>query len=123
MIRFSVVCQNDGPVEVALTDLSAIVFDGEEEVDLLFMCPSCGEEIRVCMRIPNLFVSALELSEMLSDATEALDSLAEERERGRRPRELTDSDRKRIEGYCEYFRRQLAEVDTVDALLAEIDSR
>ena len=132
MIRFSILCPSDGAVEVTIDDLNAVVFDGREDVQLVFTCPLCGGEIRVGVHIPNLHMAATGIAELF-DEVSGLESGPEDRfqvfsvaradpidpafgdEPGAR---LTDP---HIEEYCEYFRRQLARVEDVDAVLSEID--
>ena len=128
MIRFSVLCPADGAVEVTIDDLNAVVFDGREDVQLVFTCPVCGDEIRVGVHIPNLHMAAAGIAELF-DEVSAMDS-ADERFQvfsvtqadgldGEAPApDLSDP---HIEEYCEYFRRQLARVEDVDAVLSEID--
>jgi hypothetical protein len=36
---------------------------------------------------------------------------------------LSEDEERRIEHYCEYFRRQLGRVDTVESFLQEVDAR
>ena len=128
MIRFSVLCPADGAVEVTIDDLNAVVFDGREDVQLVFTCPVCGEEIRVGVHIPNLHLAATGIAELFDEVSAldmpedrfqvfsvtATDDSAEE-ELGP---DLSDP---HIEEYCEYFRRQLARVEDVEAVLSEID--
>lgn len=121
---FSVICPNDGPVEVGLDSISTIIFRGFESVIIIFVCPRCGSEIHVALQLPDLFVAAIEL-----DAEGPLsfdDDLVEfppplpRRQRARTPSPV---EQKRIDRYCEYFRRQLADADDADAALNEIDSK
>lgn len=133
MMKFSVLCMTDGAVEVTLDDLNAVVFDGEEDVQLVFACPVCGEEIRLGVHIPNLQVAAAGLAELLEEASSmrsadgdafqvfkiSHDDVATDDERP--DVELLPDDDPAVEHYCEYFRRQLARVDSVEAFLAEVD--
>jgi hypothetical protein len=135
MMKFSVLCMTDGSVEVTLDDLNAVVFEGEEDVQLVFSCPVCGDEIRLGVHIPNLYVAASGLAELIEEAqsmrsaegegafqvfTVSHDSSAP----GEEPviERLPDDD-PRVEHYVEYFRRQLARCDNVDAFLAEVDQQ
>ena len=138
-MEFSLTCPNDGAIEVGLEDISSIVFNGFENVDVVFVCPECGEEIRVRAKMPNLLITTLDLSETLErtmeqaaehgflsiepvddDLEEYLDEDVEEMPAAP---ELSDGDKARIEHYCEYFKRQLDGVDTVEAFLLEADQR
>jgi hypothetical protein len=135
MMKFSVLCMTDGAVEVTLDDLNAVVFEGQEDVQLVFSCPVCGEEIRLGVHVPNLYVAASGLAELLEEA-QAMRSadgeaafqvftISHDGTRGSaapRVERLADDD-PRVEGYVEYFRRQLAECDNVETFLAEVDER
>jgi hypothetical protein len=128
MIKFTVLCPADGAVEVSIDDLNAVVFDGREDVQLVFTCPQCGDEIRVGVHIPNLHLAASGIAELFDevsgmdvpderfqifsvthvDAVDAADDSSV----------MSDP---HIDEYCEYFRRQLARVEDVEAVLSEID--
>ena len=126
MIKFSVLCPSDGAVEVGIDDLNAVVFDGREDVQLVFTCPVCGEEIAVGVHIPNLHLAAAGIAELF-DEVSAMDGPEERFQilsvtRGDDPQvPVADLSDPHIEEYCEYFRRQLARVEDVDAVLSEID--
>ncbi|MDZ4655567.1 MAG: hypothetical protein U1F44_06795 [Coriobacteriia bacterium] len=126
-MEFSLICPNDGAVDLGLEDISAVMLRGSESIDVVFACPHCGSRINTSLRVPNLLIAAMELAqyaEQVSDEDSALrfteGPLAEQgddyEDRDQGPDRLADS-------YCEYFRRQLADVDCVEDLLAEIDSR
>jgi hypothetical protein len=123
-MEFSVICPNDGPIEVGLDSISTIIFRGFESVIIIFVCPRCGSEIQVSLQIPDMFIAAVEVEPNDGPFTFDDDTLDWYQPTLRRfvqppsPRE-----ERRIDGYCEYFRRQLASVDDVDAVLAEIDSK
>ncbi len=132
MMKFSVLCMTDGAVEVTLDDLNAVVFDGEEDVQLIFACPVCGDEIRLSVHIPNLQVAAAGLAELLEEASAMRSDDADSFQlfkvthdsgpsRDEAGVELLPDDDPAVEHYCEYFRRQLARVDSVEAFLAEVD--
>jgi hypothetical protein len=131
-MEFSVTCPNDGPIEVGLEAISTIIFRGFETVTVIFVCPRCGAEIQVGLQIPDIFITAVEVepSEMpfaldddLIDAFQPFARHLEHTERAERSRVIGPVEQRRIDGYCEYFRRQLATVDDVDEVLAEIDDR
>jgi hypothetical protein len=121
---FSVICPNDGPVEVGLESISTIIFRGLESVIIIFVCPRCGSEIHVALQLPDLFIAAVELDTeppaLFDDDALEFSPFARRTERVDPP---TPVEQKRIDRYCEYFRRQLASANDVDAALAEIDSR
>ncbi len=109
---FSVICPNDGPVEVGLESISTIIFRGLESVIIIFVCPRCGTDIQVSIQLPDLFVAAVEL-----DADGPLsfdDDVLDISPFGRRPERVdppSPLEQRRIDRYCEYFRRQLADAE------------
>jgi hypothetical protein len=113
-MEFSTICPNDGPIEVGLDCISTITFRGFESMTVVFVCPQCGAEIEMRMQIPDLLVAD---GPMTFDAADDMPLTVGE------DRTLASGDQQRLERYCEYFRRQLASVDDVDEVLAEIDSR
>ncbi len=121
-MQFVIDCPVDGPVEVSLEDIDTVVLREPEQADIVFTCPSCGTEIGVSVRIPAFLLSAIEsLAEETGGHAEplagmvalTLDAQGESDE---------ESDQERSEAYCEYFRRQLAEISCVEDVLHEIDS-
>lgn len=138
-MEFSLICPNDGEVEVGLEDISSIVFNGFESVEIVFVCPVCGTEIRVNAKMPNVLITTLDLSDMLERSLELAaeqgfipddledddyDDYDDEFEPAVAfERKLTPDEEARIERYCEYFKRQLAGVDTVEKFLHEVDQK
>jgi hypothetical protein len=133
-MEFSLICPNDGEVEVGLEDISSIVFNGFESVDVVFVCPECGTEIRVQAKMPNLLITTLDLSDALERSLEVAaeggfipmdedDVIEAEIVLAAAEPSLSEDDEERIEHYCEYFKRQLARVDTVEAFLHEVDQK
>lgn len=129
-MEFSVICPKDGRVEVSLEDISSVSFGDAESVNIVFSCPQCGEEIRVTIRMSSMLVTSVDLSMFAEDEPSHDDAPSVFRPRERRLRsaaaefyDVDPSERRRIDDYCEYFRRQLAEVDDVERMLSEIDSR
>lgn len=126
-MEFSLICPTDGAVELGLEDISAVVLRGPESIDVVFICPHCGGRINTSLRVPNLLMAAMELAQYAEqvedEKTELLftDGPLADRDDDHTERD-TRIDR-RADSYCEYFRRQLAGVDCVEDLLAEIDSR
>ena len=41
-MEFTLICPNDGRVELDLEDISTIIFRGPESVEVVFVCPHCG---------------------------------------------------------------------------------
>jgi hypothetical protein len=117
---FTVTCPVDGPVEVSLEDVDTVVLREPEQAEIIFNCPECGTEISVTVRIPSFLMAAIEamaedggghiapLASMMAMAVEIENPDAEE------------TDHERVDSYCEYFRRQLTDVDTADDILREI---
>lgn len=122
---FSVICPNDGPVEVGLDSISTIIFKGIESVVIILVCPRCGAEIQVALQIPDLFIAAADGDD--PDGLFSPDAQVLEYQPFARRVEPVEppspADQRRIDRYCEYFRRQLASADDVDAILAEIDNQ
>lgn len=128
-MEFTLICPNDGRVDLGLEDISTVIFRGPESVEVVFVCPRCGSSLRAALRVPNLLVAAMELAryaeEMEDGGTHEIRrradsehevgevSAAEAEQRARREREG--------EPYCEYFRRQLSHVECVEDLLAELE--
>lgn len=106
-MRVTVECPCDGPVEVTLADLQLIVVCSGSDVRVTYRCPLCGRDIRVTSEPGPHFARWL-LSTLAEAAGEA-----EEQER------IAE---RSAEAHLEYFRRELALADTVDAMLALIDA-
>jgi hypothetical protein len=121
VVEFSVICPNDGTVEVGLADVTAIVVKGREDVDVVFACPLCGEQVTVSVRMPHMLLAAIEADQAeLARWIGSADGLGIERAPSPEPRTSAE-DAARIERYCEYFRRQLAEAPDVEAMLEQMD--
>lgn len=128
-MEFSLICPNDGRVELGLEDVSAVVFRGSESVEVVFICPQCGSKIRAELRVPNLLGAAMELAQHVEEMDEG--GAAEIRRRssvvGDSAAQRTSEDELRArreqagEPYCEYFRRQLERIECVEDLLAELE--
>jgi hypothetical protein len=124
-VEFSLICPNDGSVDLSLEDISAVVLRGPESIDVVFTCPHCGARIDTSLRVPNLLMAAMELAQYADQVSD------EDSELRFTDGPLADQDDHALDGesarvadsYCEYFRRQLARVGCVEDLLAEIDAR
>ena len=134
-MEFSMMCPHDGPVDVGLEDISSVVVRGEESLEVVFACPGSGTDLRVIAQVPHMLIAMLEeavvVDEHTGERTVSIEGLAS---RGLLPPEMMPevraprpeppaADDESIDRYCEYFRRQLAAVESVDAMLAEIDAR
>lgn len=120
-MELTLMCPNDGQVDLGLEDISAIAFRDPESVEVVFICPQCGASIRAELKVPNMLMAAIEIAKLAEgdDATEieSYDGARVESAELRTERERLE------ESYCEYFRRQLAHIECVEDLLSEIDSR
>ena len=124
-MEFTLICPNDGRIELGLENMTAIVFRGTESVEVIFECPQCGTSLRAALNVPNLLSAALELAhhgtdgEAVSDARLSSADLPETAERLLEDRAVRLTRERQGEAYCEYFRRQLAHVRCVEDFLAE----
>ncbi|PKQ20403.1 MAG: hypothetical protein CVT66_05385 [Actinobacteria bacterium HGW-Actinobacteria-6] len=122
-MEFSLICPNDGQVELSLEDISAVAFRDQETVEVAFVCPKCGDILRASLRVPNMLAAAMELARFAEEES-VVDGEARAYAFGfvSEPGESRTERDRLEESYCEYFRRQLAHVECVEDLLAEIDS-
>ncbi|MRS12958.1 MAG: hypothetical protein EG823_07800 [Actinobacteria bacterium] len=124
---FNLICPNDGRVELGLEDISTVIFRGSESVEIVFVCPQCGSTLHAELRVPNLLVAAMELARHAEEFEDGVagEFQAELRDahEGREDADLELRARRERAGeaYCEYFRRQLASVECVEDLLAELE--
>jgi len=118
-VRFTVWCPVDGAVEVSADDVMTVIVRSGSDVEVAFNCPVCGAPIAIRAQVPPGLAGLLggAWGDPQSTHCEAWES---EHESGALP-----SDRiavARIESYVEYFRRELACVDTVESMLAFMDA-
>jgi hypothetical protein len=137
-MEFSIWCPSDGTVEVGLEDIDSIIVRSGSDVEVIFVCPVCGERISLAAQVPHALLASLDEAwvqidgdeprlitlrrEGASAGSEEVDEehAIEERVLEEHDDEATES---RIEAYCEYFRRELTDADTVEKVLSEIDAR
>lgn len=131
-MQFVITCPVDGPIEVTVEDIDTVVLREPEEAEVIFACPECGTEISVVVRIPSFLMAAIEamaadndsyvapLASLVAMAAEA-DAAQEGRGDRSVPLVVEVAEEERIDAYCEYFRRQLAEIDDVEDALRELD--
>jgi hypothetical protein len=132
-MEFSMMCPNDGVVDVGLENVASIVVRGDETLEVSFLCPRCGADLKVLAQVPRMLLATLEdavvVDETTGEHTVSIDGLVQ---RGLLPPEVAENARRSqepqtdeamIDRYCEYFRRQLATTGSVEAMLAEIDSK
>lgn len=132
-MEFVITCPVDGPVEVSLEDVDTVVLREPEQADIMFTCPECGTEVQVTVRIPSFLMAAIEamaeddggrvgpLARMMALAVEiegAEDVESDAPDARTVTADVRDDDS--FDAYCEYFRRQLDEVETVDDVMRYI---
>jgi hypothetical protein len=132
-MEFSMMCPNDGVVDVGLENVASIVVRDDETLEVVFACPRCGADLKVLAQVPKMLLATLEDAVVVDEATgEHTVSIEGLVRRGLLPPEVTENARRApepqaddamIDRYCEYFRRQLATTGSVEAMLAEIDSK
>ena len=129
-MEFTVVCPIDGSIEVGLEDIDNVVLRESDRADITFVCPHCGSEIMVTAIVPAFLLAAMEA---LADEPEGVEvdglvvvSSTEVRDPTEEEPEVSlmviDDGDPRLEAYCEYFRRQLGKIESVEDALCEIDA-
>jgi hypothetical protein len=128
-MEFTVVCPIDGSVDVGLEDIDNVVLRESDRADITFVCPHCGSEIMVTAIVPAFLLAAMEA---LADEPQAVEvsglvvvsseGAGETEPFDDVPVVLIKDDDPRLEAYCEYFRRQLGRVGSVDDALCEMDA-
>lgn len=117
-MEFSIWCPTDGTVTVGLDDIDSIVVRSGSDVEVELVCPLCGGRISLAARVPR------ELLEVLDEAWVRVDdgepSMIKLRREGSEAEEAQPAN-DHIDAYCEYFRRELSQVETAADILAEID--
>ena len=125
-MEFTLICPNDGRIELGLENMTALVFKGAESVEVIFECPRCGTSLRAALNVPNLLSAALELAHHVTDgegagvARPAPTGQPDAAERTLEDRAVRVARERQGEAYCEYFRRQLAGVRCVEDFLDEL---
>jgi hypothetical protein len=138
-MEFEITCPIDGPVTVSLEDIDTVVLREPHRAEITFVCPQCGEHVTVQAIVPHFLVAAIQqlaedgdlsqtpfgdLSGLLEQVQSQIRMEIEQEDTGEiktvpmpepLANEVTDA-------YCEYFRRQLEHVDSVEDALKEIDS-
>ena len=121
-MEFTITCPVDGPVDVGLEDIDTVVLRESDRADITFSCPHCGSEITVAAIVPSFLLAAIQALAEEGDPSELGDLVVLQSDDGRDEGERVDEDPRRIDAYCEYFRRQLSGIDCVEDAVAEIDS-
>jgi len=122
-MEFSIWCPTDGTVEVGLEDVDSIVVRSGSDVEVIFVCPMCGRRITFAAQIPHALLAGLDDAWVRVEDEDARSTTL--RRGSAQATEATPSapvvDEVLVESYCEYFRRELAGADTVEAMLALMD--
>jgi hypothetical protein len=120
-MEFTITCPNDGLISVSLEDVDTVFIREPERAEIVFTCPHCGESITVQVVVPSFLMAAIEAmaeeSEGHPPIQNLFDLVADQTADG-----LPVADNPVVDAYCEYFRRQLAGIDCVEDVLAEIDT-
>jgi hypothetical protein len=121
-VLVTVRCPADGVVGVSVADLRTVVVRSGSDVEVTYACPLCGSPIVLSASVePGLAALAGPAGGCRIPVPGATRKRALERLSSRPLRRRED--RPRIDAYAEYFRRELAHTDTVDAMIAEMDAR
>lgn len=122
-MRFTVWCPVDGAVEVATDDVMTVIVRAGSDVEVAFSCPVCGDPIAVRAQVPPSLAGLL--GDVRADPglphSEAWVPLQAHPKRSTERIEVARAS-DRIEAYMEYFRRELADADTVETMLVFMDS-
>ena len=121
-MEFTITCPIDGPVTVSLEDIDTVVLREAERADITFVCPHCGTEITVSAVVPSFLMAAIEALAEEGDSTGPFAGMFEVASDSDDAVRIVAPDDPVAEAYCEYFRRQLAHIECVEDILAEIDS-
>ncbi len=121
-MEFEITCPIDGPVTVSLEDIDTVVIRESEQADITFVCPQCGTEITVAAMVPSFLLSAIEaLAEETDGMPTPFSGMVQVGSVDATLNHEMFEDDGVADAYCEYFRRQLSEVSTVEDALAEMD--
>jgi hypothetical protein len=127
MMEFTITCPVDGLITVSLEDIDTVVLREPERAEIGFVCPECGTLITVQAVIPSFLLAAIEALAEEGDGNVpvsgivALVNEVERTEEAPAPTPAVSEDDPVVDAYCEYFRRQLDDVASVEDALAEID--
>jgi hypothetical protein len=122
-MEFEITCPIDGPITVSLEDIDTVVIRDTERADITFVCPHCGTEITLAAMVPSFLLSAIEaLAEETDGGSPFAGIVKVASETGEEHAIAWEGDDGVADAYCEYFRRQLSGVSSVEDVLAEIDA-
>ncbi len=123
MMEFTINCPIDGLITVSLEDIDTVVLRDAEHADITFVCPHCGSEIAVSAVVPSFLLAAIEaLAEDTEGSGSPFAGIVEIVSGEDLPEAPTGIDDPVADAYCEYFRRQLSHVESVEDALHEIDA-
>lgn len=126
-MEFSITCPIDGSVDVSLEDIETVVLKEQDRADITFLCPHCGTQIMVTAVVPSFLLSAIEAlaleTQPITGSTVPMGLDDDETDFVGTLEVVDTEDDSRFDAYCEYFRRQLEHVGSVDDALHEMDSR
>ena len=140
-MEFEITCPIDGPVTVSLEDIDTVVLREPHRAEITFVCPQCGEHVTVQAIVPHFLVAAIQQLAEDGDLSQTpfgdLSALLEQVQAQIRMEIAEDGETGEMttvplpepfanevaDAYCEYFRRQLEHVASVEDALKEIDSR
>lgn len=121
-MEFTITCPVDGPVDVGLEDIDTVVLRDSDRADITFACPHCGSEITVAAIVPSFLLAAIQALADEGEASELGDLVVLQSDSSERTLGHDQPDPARIDAYCEYFRRQLTEIEGAEDAVAEIDA-
>ena len=120
---FTIWCPVDGRIDVGVEDIDSVIVRGGSDVEVVFSCPVCGRKISLAAQVPHGLMASLDDGWVRVDGDDRLITLrrgdAGPGEAGGPGMVPADG---HVEAYCEYFRRELENADTVDEALTEIDA-
>ena len=121
-MKFTVWCAVDGAVEVSIDDVTTVIVRSGSDVEVAFICPVCGAPIAVRADIPPGLAGLLgeAWGDMRSGHPEAWVVPTVRRAVDAASGNADES--RRIDAYVEYFRRELAAADTVESMVAFMDT-
>lgn len=122
-MEFTITCPIDGSIDVSLEDIDTVVLREPERADITFVCPHCGTEITVSAVIPSFLLAAIEALADEPDAVPSSGMVVITSQTEQASPAIPEIDDPLADAYCEYFRRQLDNVECVEDALAEIDSK
>lgn len=120
-MRFTLRCPRDGVVEVRIEDVDNVVLRSGSDIEVTFECPVCGTHIVTRGQVPPALRTMLGGTWVGVDPGQRRVYGLAHRNRRCRVR-ASQREHAHIESYVEYFRRELDSVDTVDAMLAQMDA-